>query len=369
MGYAGPSVDTVLAEPRCAPGGAVAGNVHLRGGAGPTDIRHVTIALMPRMRDQYGRDIAGPEVYRGALTRSFTLGPGENRALPFSIPLPYELPFTTVLGRELPGFTLGLCTEVDVRGGADPGDIDPISVEPLRSQQWVLQAIARMGFTIRTVAFETSEVPGLSQQLPFHQEIHLSPPPHYRRLDGVGLTFIATPGRMAFKLRAMGRLDRGDAAFGTFDVQHPESAETDWTARVTDWLEAAVLLPPDLAFTAGPPVPGAHAPAPPTPPGPPGPPPGPPGLPPGFAPAAAHGMAAPGMPAHGPAPSGPGGPAPAHGPGAPGFGPGAGAPGMPPHPNGPGARPGPVAPPFGAPPGPQPMGPPGSFPPGPAQGP
>ncbi|MEV4258455.1 sporulation protein, partial [Spirillospora sp. NPDC049652] len=379
MGYAGPSVDTVLAEPQCAPGGVVAGNVHLRGGAAPTEIRHVTIALMPRMRDHHGRDIAGPEVYRGALTRAFTLSPGEDRALPFSIPLPYELPFTTVLGHELPGFTLGLCTEVDVRGGPDPGDVDPISVEPLRSQQWVLQAAARMGFTISTVAFETSQVAGLSQQLPFHQEIYLNPPPHYRRLDAVGLTFIASPGTMGFKLRAMGRVKGDDDSFGAFVVEHPESAETDWTARLTDWLEAAVLLPPNLSHAPGPPPPpGAHAPA------------GPPGLPPGFAAAAAaHGMPpaaapaphpGPGMPGpggFGPAAPGPGGPGPGghgpagpgfsgpphgpgYGPGAPGhapaFGPGGGAPGVPPNPLGPGGGPsaphGPGMPPFGAPPGP-----------------
>ncbi|WP_284466930.1 sporulation protein [Actinomadura madurae] len=244
MAGGGPTVDTILSEPNCKPGGVVAGKVHLRGGSGPVEVRHVTLALMPRMHNGYGGESAGPEVYRGALTRGFRLDAGGQRDLAFSIPLPYELPFTTVLGHELPGFTIGMCTEVDVAGQPDPGDVDPISVEPLESQQWVLASIARLGFQITNVTFESSKLRGVSQQLPFHQEIHLNPPTsHQGRIDKIGLSFIASPRGMSFVLRAEDRDTPQDESFGVFKVPHAEAAETDWNAKIGQWLEAAVALP------------------------------------------------------------------------------------------------------------------------------
>ncbi|OLT25345.1 hypothetical protein BJF79_44385, partial [Actinomadura sp. CNU-125] len=266
-GGGGPSVDTILSEPNCKPGGVIAGTVHVRGGGRPVDVRHVTLALMPRMQNGYGGETAGPEVYRGALTRSFRLETGQQRDLAFSIPLPYELPFTTVLGRTLPGFTIGMCTEVDAVGQPDPGDVDPISVEPLESQQWVLAAIAQLGFKIGNVTFESSRLRGVSQQLPFHQEIHMSPPSQYRgRLGKVGLSFVASPRTMAFVLRAEDRTAPSDDSFGAFQVPHAEAAETDWQRKIVQWLDAATALPPAAAqgHAHGPaPSPSGGAPLPP----------------------------------------------------------------------------------------------------------
>jgi sporulation-control protein spo0M len=277
MAGGGPSVDTILAEPNCKPGGVVAGKVHLRGGSGPVEIRHVTLALMPRMQNGHGGETAGPEVYRGALTRGFRLDAAQQRDLSFSIPLPYELPFTTVLGHELPGFTIGMCTEVDAAGQPDPGDIDPISVEPLESQQWVLASIAQLGFQVANVTFEESKLRGVAQRLPFHQEIHLNPPAAYRgRIDKVGLSFVASPRSMAFVLRAEDRDTPRDESFGVFQVPHAEAAETDWNTKIGEWLEAAAALPrPSAPQGRAPlPPPGGAPPFPPPPPaesnGPPG---------------------------------------------------------------------------------------------------
>ncbi|NEA29192.1 sporulation protein, partial [Actinomadura bangladeshensis] len=271
MAGGGPSVDTILAEPNCKPGGVVAGKVHLRGGSGPVEIRHVTLALMPRMQNGYGGETAGPEVYRGALTRGFRLDAAQQRDLAFSIPLPYELPFTTVLGHELPGFTIGMCTEVDAAGQPDPGDIDPISVEPLESQQWVLASIAQLGFQVANVTFEESKLRGVAQQLPFHQEIHLNPPTAYQgRIDKVGLSFVASPRSMAFVLRAEDRDTPRDESFGVFQVAHAEAAETDWNAKIGEWLEAAAALPRSSAGQGQAPLPppGGATPFPPPPPSP-----------------------------------------------------------------------------------------------------
>ncbi|MBT2213001.1 sporulation protein [Actinomadura sp. NEAU-AAG7] len=363
-GAGGPSVDTILSEPNCRPGGVVAGKVHLRGGDRPVEIRHVTLALMPRMQNGYGGETAGPEVYRGALTRGFTLEAGRQRDMAFSIPLPYELPFTTVLGHELPGFTIGMCTEVDAKGQPDPGDVDPISVEPLESQQWVLASIARLGFQISNVTFESSKLRGVSQQLPFHQEIHLAPPPAYQgRLDSVGLSFVASPRSMAFVLRAEERSAPSDESFGVFQVGHAEAAETDWNAKIGRWLEAAAALPRAAsshaprgaggAYGGPPPGQAAHGQAPLPPPG--GHFPPPPGQPGRQQPAAAYGGPAEyGQPGNAqfppPAPAPGQSPAPMHTPGhAPPPGP------TPGHAPPPGLAPPPGhAPPHGAPPAPGP---------------
>ncbi|TDD63710.1 hypothetical protein E1293_42570, partial [Actinomadura darangshiensis] len=298
MAGGAPSVDTILSEPNCKPGGVVAGKVHLRGGSGPAEVRHVTLALMPRMQDGYGGETAGPEVYRGALTRGFRLDSGQQRDLSFSIPLPYELPFTTVLGHELPGFTIGMCTEVDLAGQRDPGDIDPISVEPLESQQWVLAAVAKLGFQITNVTFESSKLRGVAQHLPFHQEIHLNPPPSFQgRIDKVGLAFVASPRAMAFVLRAEDREPPQDESSGVFEVPHAEAAEADWEAKISQWLDAAAALP--RSSGPGGPPPQGQAPLPP---------PGSPGAFPPPAPAPGQQPAAgPGYPSNAPAPAAHGG--------------------------------------------------------------
>ncbi|MFG2006378.1 sporulation protein [Spirillospora sp. NPDC048911] len=344
-----PTVDTILSAPHARPGGVVAGKVHLRGGGSAVDVRHVTIALMPRMDNGYGGQNAGPEVYRGALTRAFRLEAGAQRDLAFSIPLPYELPFTTVLGRELPGFTIGLCTEVDTVGVPDPGDIDPISVEPLESQQWVLAAIAQLGFKIRNVSFEQSKLRGVGQQLPFYQEIQLAPPQRYRdRIGEVGLSFVASPGSVAFVLEADRRGGGGssDETFGRFKHGHKEAAETDWPAEISKWLDQAAarsrgpVQSPGYSGTPYSSTPPNGAPLPPPPGGAaPYPPPGPAAAPSYGVPPAQHGQPA-AAPGHFPPPA----PAPGHAP----------------HPAPP--APAPYAPAAHAAP-PMPPGPPASYPP------
>ncbi len=311
----GPSVETILDQPHCRPGGAVAGKVHLRGGAAPVEIRHVTMALMPRMDSAYGRPTAGPEVYRGALTRAFRLEPGQERTLSFSIPLPYELPFTTVLGRELPGFTIGLCTEVDAVGQPDPGDVDPISVEPLQSQQWVLAAVSRLGFKIDNVAFEQAKLPGVAQHLPFYQQIRLVPPPAYRgRIGEVGLSFVASPRELAVVLAADPRSGRAGSedGLGRFRFPHDEVAQIDWTVKIGQWLDAAAARGPAHGPSSyGPPSPapqpGHHGVLPP---------PGPSATGPHSAPPG-HGVGAAAAAYGNPGPQGQGFPPPAPGPGSP----------------------------------------------------
>src|SRR5690606_11079272 len=134
---------------------------------------------------------------------------------------------------------------------------------PLESQQWVLAAIARLGFQISTVTFESSKLRGVAQQLPFHQEMHLNPPSSYQgRIGKVGLSFVASPRTMAFVLRAEDRETPSDESFGVFQVPHAEAGDTDWNAKITEWLEKAVALPHSSRSGGhgGPPPPGGTPP-------------------------------------------------------------------------------------------------------------
>ncbi|GHH43938.1 hypothetical protein GCM10017774_42470 [Lentzea cavernae] len=66
---------------------------------------------------------------------------GELLAIPFQLPLPWETPITAVGGQPLPRMTVGVRAELVIAGAPDKGDLDPILVGPLPSQDAVLTAV------------------------------------------------------------------------------------------------------------------------------------------------------------------------------------------------------------------------------------
>ena len=54
MGVGGPSVETVLANPNCRPGGYLEGQVHVIGGEHAVDIEYVAVGLMTRVEMESG---------------------------------------------------------------------------------------------------------------------------------------------------------------------------------------------------------------------------------------------------------------------------------------------------------------------------
>ncbi|NDU72393.1 sporulation protein [Actinomadura sp. DSM 109109] len=244
FGVGGPGVETVLAGSHVRPGDHLAGEVWVQGGDHDVHIHQVVLSLVTRTEYEGGDDesIGNREFYRGAITDAFHLGAGQYHAIPFQIPLPWELPVTEVYGQHLHGMALGVRTELEVAGAVDAGDLDPISVSPLPSQQRVLDAFGTLGFGLKSADVEDGHIAGVHQELPFYQEIEFYAPPQYSgQINEVELTFVADPHGLVVILEADQRgnvFSEGDDVFGRFHVSHEAAMHTAWEHELEGWLRS-----------------------------------------------------------------------------------------------------------------------------------
>ncbi|MCK2241288.1 MULTISPECIES: sporulation protein [unclassified Crossiella] len=245
FGVGGPTVDTVLHDPNCRPGGQLSGEVRLSGGSSDVEIEHVTLSLVTRMEVEHGdsEHNTAVEFFRVAVAGRFQLREGEQRSIPFQLPVPWETPLTIVGGAPLRGMSVGVRTELSVAKAVDKGDLDAVHVHPLPSQDAVLEAFGRLGFQFRNADVERGHLHGVRQELPFYQEIEFFPPGQYAgRINEVELTFVANPSELVVVLEAdkRGGLFRsGGDAFGRFHVAHQEAERTDWAAHLDGWISQA----------------------------------------------------------------------------------------------------------------------------------
>ncbi|MEV0962341.1 sporulation protein [Streptomyces sp. NPDC049910] len=241
IGVGGPAVDTVLAPGAVPPGGSLTGEVRLEGGDAAFDIEHITLEFVARVEAETDDGEHEGEVAfeRFTVGGGFRLEPGVRHTVPFAVTVPWETPVTELHGQAL-GVVLGVRTEIGVAGARDKGDLDLLAVRPLPVQEAILEAFGQLGFGFRSADVEYGHSGGTAQQLPFYQEIELTPPPHHAHaVNEVEVTFIAGPGGMEVLLEA----DRGSALFGgghdtltRHTVTHEEAGYTDWNARVGTWL-------------------------------------------------------------------------------------------------------------------------------------
>ncbi|MDQ1294193.1 MAG: sporulation-control protein [Actinomycetota bacterium] len=242
LGVGGPSVDTVLADPNVRPGQVLTGEVRIMGGEQDVEIEHVALGLMTRVEVEGGDNDynANVEFHRGAVAGRFRLPAKTPHTVPFQMPVPWETPVTHVQGQHLRGMTLGVRTELAIARAVDKGDMDPINVHPLPSQERVLQAFQQLGCGFRSADLERGVIQGARQALPFYQEIEFFPPQNYAgRIKEIELTFIADPQGLLVVLEADkrgGLFQAGGDAYGRFHLSHEEALQADWAAHLNSWL-------------------------------------------------------------------------------------------------------------------------------------
>ncbi|MFT7840651.1 sporulation protein [Saccharothrix sp. BKS2] len=243
FGVGGPTVDTVLTNPNVRPGEVLTGEVRIAGGDHAVDIDHVKLSLVTKVEvesgdNEYRRDVEFAQVVVG---RGIGVGPGQDLSLPFQFPVPLETPLTVVHGQVLRGMTMGLRTELEVRGAVDPGDLDLFNVHPTRSQEHVLNAFGALGFRFQRADSEQGRIHGVPQQLPFYQEIEFLPPQQFlAKISQLELTFVTDPHHLYVVLEADrrgGLLRAGGDTFGHFAMSHDEVLRSDWAALLHQWME------------------------------------------------------------------------------------------------------------------------------------
>lgn len=245
LGVGGPTVDTVLDPGAARPGGTLSGQVHLKGGDADFAIDHITLELVARVEAEHdeGESEGVVAFDRFTVGGGFRLAAGEQRNVPFSVTLPWETPITELYGQPL-GIVLGVRTELAVAGAKDKGDLDQLSVAPLPAQEAILEALGGLGFGFRSADLEYGRIGGTGQQLPFYQEIELTPAPQYAdRVNELEVTFLAGPGGLEVVLEADKRggfFSGGHDALTRFTVPRAEEGHQDWSALVDGWVRQLV---------------------------------------------------------------------------------------------------------------------------------
>ncbi|WP_165984304.1 sporulation protein [Streptomyces sp. YIM 98790] len=137
---------------------------------------------------------------------------------------------------------LGLCTELAVAGAVDAGDMDPVSVLPLPSQEGVLAALSQLGFVFKSADLEPGRISGTGQQLPFYQEIELTAAPQYQGvMNDLEVTFLANPGGLEVVLEADkrgGLFQPGGDVIHRYTVPHEAPDQRDYVSEVDSWIRA-----------------------------------------------------------------------------------------------------------------------------------
>ncbi|MCC5035329.1 sporulation protein [Streptomyces sp. WAC 00631] len=245
LGVGGPTVDTVLEDGAVPPGGVLRGQVLLRGGSADFEIEQITLELVARVEAEHeeGEREGTVPFERFTVGGGFRLAEGEERAVPFAVTLPWETPVTELHGQPL-GVVLGVRTELAVAGAKDKGDLDALTVRPLPVQEAVLEALGGLGFGFTSADLELGRIHGTGQQLPFYQEIELSPAPQYAHaVNEIEVTFLAGPAGVEVVLEADkrgGLFSGGHDALGRHTVGHEAAASRDWQAEVDSWIRQLV---------------------------------------------------------------------------------------------------------------------------------
>jgi sporulation-control protein len=245
LGVGGPTVDTVFDPGAVLPGGALSGQVHLKGGDTDFTIEHITLELVARIEAEHdGGESEGAVVFdRFIVGGNFHIAAGELHSVPFSVMVPWETPVTELHGQPL-GIVLGVRTELAVAGAKDKGDLDPLAVRPLPAQEAILEALGQLGFGFKSADLELGRIGGTGQQLPFYQEIELAPAPQYaHQMNEIEVTFLAGPGGLEVVLEADKRggfFSEGHDAVTRFTVNHHGVEQINWNAEVDSWIRQLV---------------------------------------------------------------------------------------------------------------------------------
>ncbi|MFD0034744.1 sporulation protein [Streptomyces sp. NPDC127172] len=241
LGAGGASVETVLTEVNVVPGGVVQGEVRIQGGSVDQDIEGLSVGLQARVEvegadQETKQDIEFTKLRLGG---AFQLQANAVHAVPFGLGIPWETPVTTIDGQQLRGMNIGVTTELEIARALDSGDLDPINVHPLPSQQAILDAFIGLGFRFKSADMERGHIRGTRQKLPFYQEIEFFPPQQYRGLNQVELSFVADDREMDVVLemdKKPGLFSESSDTFRSFVVGHNDFQGTDWSAYLHQWL-------------------------------------------------------------------------------------------------------------------------------------
>lgn len=242
LGFGGVEVDTVPSATPPVPGGPLTGQVHLRA---KSDVEIAGIELLLVAGVRTGEVELARYPVGGAGLR---LASGATQAVPFQVAFPAWAPFNILYGGQLPGYTLGVRTQVAVAGGSAKTDFDPLRVEADPARQKVIDALGVIG--CRYIRNELRQGSPPVQAITFWAPLapDQAPGPHVPQLtfvfagDDGGLTVAAehahAPGRGEVHY-----VSHADAQRMSADPAGLES----WVVEVDSWVTSLLSKPAPAA--------------------------------------------------------------------------------------------------------------------------
>ncbi len=233
LGFGGVDVDTILSAPSVTPGGPLSGQVQLRA-KGDVDIASIQLLLV--CTDGRGE----LELARFPVAGGLRLSGGTHQAVPFTLTTPPAAPFNLLYGQQLPGYTIGVRTEVGVTGGSAKTDFDPVRIEATPVHQAVIDALGTIGCRFVRNELRHGSVAGLpvpaAQAVTFWAPLSegQQPGPHVPQLT---FNFAADEAGTTVVAELTARPGQGDHHRVTAaDAQRLSGADEGWVIEVDGWV-------------------------------------------------------------------------------------------------------------------------------------
>ncbi|TWT25891.1 sporulation protein [Planomicrobium sp. CPCC 101110] len=172
-GIGNAKVDTRINTPKVKQGGQVAGEIVIKGGSVEQPINSISISietsvLVEQDDRKYRQDF---QIQHVKVSDALTIAAKDEKVLPFSFALSYEIPMT--IGKN----DVWLDTVLDVPFALDPKDKDYIEVAGTEAAEKVLAAIRELGFTLKSAANLKSR----QTKSGFVQEFEFYPGPDFKK--------------------------------------------------------------------------------------------------------------------------------------------------------------------------------------------
>lgn len=193
VGVGNAEVDTRLDSTLVEPGGTLLGTIHLKGGSIEQKIDKFYLSLVANVKYQV-EDAIGYKLVpfmHYDIDSTFVIGVNEEVEIPFSFPIPHDVPLTT-FGKEIlnPNHHISVRTGVDIDTAIDPTDLDHITVKPTPLMRLFFEAMEKKGFRLFKTDIEEGRIKG--SKLPFYQEFEYQPPygAYEGKIKEIELTFV-----------------------------------------------------------------------------------------------------------------------------------------------------------------------------------
>lgn len=161
----GAKVDTLLVSDSFVPGEQVSGEVRIVGGEESQEFDGIHLGIVTHYK--HDDSVHEHTIARHEAQGHLTVGPKEERSIPFSFTMPHETPLS------FGGRSVSVKTSLEIPRAMDPSDTDEIRIKPTPMQQAVLAAADGLGFHIHEV--ENEYDPKKGAPLPFVQQIEFRP--------------------------------------------------------------------------------------------------------------------------------------------------------------------------------------------------